>query len=70
MIVRCYVIVHPKADRDYVSTTPPSSERILRIRAEGGEVYEASILIPGKARPLPIPLMTQACQVELHSEVP
>lgn len=50
MTVEVYVIVDPKGDRPYVSTTRPSDERIRSLEEQGCEVWTADVLIPTTSR--------------------
>ena len=50
--VTIYIIVDPKGDRTYVSTTPPSKERLEAFAKTGVRVYKTQVTVP-EARQIP-----------------
>jgi hypothetical protein len=46
MIIEIYIVVDDKGDRPYVSTSPPSAERLEALRARGCRLYVAPVHVP------------------------
>jgi hypothetical protein len=44
-----YVVIDPKGDRPYVSTTPPTRERVAALVEQGCRVFSLTAILPGES---------------------